>query len=88
MLGGHQLDAWSPPVRPGQMSPLEGTLAATPSSNQFFAFIQYLCSGLYHLMPRKIELTAEYNPTFFKGYYDGFWPHTAIFPIFAGFEDP
>ena len=37
-------------------------------------------------MPRKIELTAEYNPTFFKGYYDGFWPHTAIFPIFAGFE--
>ena len=38
------------------------------------------------MMPHKIELTAEYHPTLFKGHYDGFWPFTAIFPIFAGFE--
>ena len=37
-------------------------------------------------MPRKIELTVEYHPTLIKGHYDGFWPFTAILPIFAGFE--
>ena len=38
----------------------------------------------YHLRPLRGWLWPHWN--WLKGDYDGFWPFTAIFPIFAGFE--
>ena len=60
---------------------------AAPSSYQFFNSIQYLCGGLYLPMHCKIELTAECNPTLNIGQNAGYWPFSAIFAIFAGFEE-